>query len=332
MKVLNQHLGDDFAIYHADCVDVVRALPDSSVDFSIFSPPFASLFTYSNSDRDMGNVKSHDVFWVGFKFLVQDLIRAMKPGRCVSIHCAPLAASKQSFGYIGVIDFRSQVVRAFQDAGFIFHSEVTVWKDPVVQMQRTKALGLLWKQIKKDSAMSRQGFADYVVTFRKPGDNPKPLSHTPDEFPVNLWQELASPVWDDIKQSNTLNRKLAREEEDERHICPLQLDLIERCLFLWSIPGDIVFSPFTGIGSEGYVATAMGRKFIGAELKKSYFDLAIKNIQDAPRAGYRFPRFSERVGDWVPGKTSPEPIAEFTDDCQLDFFSSDRIDTHEVRV
>jgi hypothetical protein len=290
--------GPDFEVILGDCVDVINEIEPESLDYSIFSPPFASLYTYSNSDRDMGNSSNDASFFTHFKFMIEGLYRAMKPGRNVSVHLMNLPTSKQWHGYIGIRDFRGDVIRLFQSAGFIFHSEVGIWKDPVVAMQRTKALGLLWKQIKKDSSMSRQGIPDFVVTFRKPGENPKPVSHTPEEFPVDLWQQLASPFWNDIRQSNTLNRKLAREENDERHICPLQLDLIERCLFLWSIPGDLVFSPFTGIGSEGYVATSMGRRFIGSELKPSYFKLAVQNLKDAPRDRYKFPYFQKQVGGW----------------------------------
>jgi DNA modification methylase len=278
MKVLNQNISNDFAIYNADCVDAVSFLPDESIHYSIFSPPFASLYTYSNSDRDMGNSTSYDEFWNHFKFLIDELYRVMMSGRNVSLHVMNLPTSKQHHGYIGIVDFRGAVIKAFQEAGFIYHSEVTVWKDPVVAMQRTKALGLLWKQLKKDSAMSRQGIPDYVVTFRKPGINLKPIAHTAEEFPVKEWQQLASPCWMDIKQSNTLNRKLAREDNDERHIAPLQLDLIERCLRLWSIKDDVVLSPFMGIGSEGYVAIQMGRRFIGVELKESYYKCAVDNL------------------------------------------------------
>lgn len=281
MKVLDQHISKNFAAYNADCIEGVSFIPDNSIDFSIFSPPFASLYTYSNSDRDMGNSRSYDEFWSHFCFLIDGLYRTLKPGRNISVHVMNLPTSKQHHGYIGIRDFRGDTIRAFQKSGFIYHSEVTVWKDPVVAMQRTKALGLLWKQLKKDSAMSRQGIPDYVCTFRKPGINPKPISHTAEEFPVGEWQKLASPCWMDIKQSNTLNKKLAREENDERHIAPLQLDLIERCLRLWSIPGDVVLSPFMGIGSEGFVSLQMNRKFIGFELKKSYFDCAVKNLADA---------------------------------------------------
>jgi len=286
MKVINQKISDRYALYHADCIDIAYALPNESVHYSIFSPPFSSLFTYSNSDRDMGNSKTYEQFWGHFKFLIDELYRVVCSGRNVSVHCMNLPLSKQSDGVIGIRDFRGDIIRAFQDSGFIYHSEVTVWKDPVVAMQRTKALGLLWKTIKKDSSMSRQGIPDYVVTFRKPGTNLKPISHTAEEFPVDEWQHLASPCWMDIKQSNTLNRKLAREKEDERHIAPLQLDLIDRCLRLWSAPDDVVFSPFSGIGSEGFCSILRGRYFIGSELKRSYYDLAIKNLDDAELGKY----------------------------------------------
>lgn len=314
----------NFELHLADCVDLARELDSDSLDYSIFSPPFASLYTYSNSDRDMGNAKDDGEFYRHFQYLIAEMFRAMKPGRNVSIHVMNLPTSKQSFGYIGIRDFRGDIIRLFQEAGFIYHSEVTVWKDPVVAMQRTKALGLLWKQIKKDSAMSRQGIPDYVVTFRKPGVNPKPLAHSPEEFPVSLWQQLASPCWMDIRQSNTLNRKLAREENDERHICPLQLDLIERCMFLWSNPGDLVFSPFTGIGSEGYVALAMGRKFIGSELKRSYFEIAKQNLTHAPSDQYTFPYFQEAIGGWTPESDRPAgastvPDPDVDDACQIDW-------------
>jgi len=286
MKVLDQVISEKFAMYHGDCVDVVSGLPDESVNYSIFSPPFASLYTYSNSDRDMGNSRTYEEFWTHFRYLITELHRVLMSGRNISVHCMNLPTSKTHHGYIGINDFRGDVIREFQKAGFIYHSEVCIWKDPVVAMQRTKALGLLWKQIKKDSSMSRQGIPDYLVTFRKHGVNPKPISHTAEEFPVDEWQKLASPCWMDIKQSNTLNKKLAREDNDERHIAPLQLDLIDRGLRLWSAPGDVVLSPFGGIGSEGYVSIIRGRKFIGAELKKSYFDCAVKNLQDAESGKY----------------------------------------------
>lgn len=271
--------GNNWELHLGDCVDVLASMPDESIDFSVFSPPFASLYTYSNSDRDMGNCRSHSEFYEQFRFMVSELYRAMVPGRIVSFHCMNLPTSKTRDGYIGIQDFRGELIRIFQSAGFIYHSECVIWKDPVVAMQRTKALGLLWKQLKKDSTMSRQGIPDYLVTMRKPGENPKPVSHADDEFPVKLWQHYASPVWMDIKPNNTLNGRGARENEDERHICPLQLDLIERAIFLWSNPGDVVFSPFAGIGSEGYQALRMGRKFVGSELKGSYFRQAVENLR-----------------------------------------------------
>lgn len=281
MNVLNQVVTNDFALYHADCVDVVRSLPDASVDFSIFSPPFASLYTYSNSPRDMGNVKDDKEFYEHFKFLVGDLLRVTVPGRLLSFHCMNLPTSKSRDGFIGIRDFRGELIRIFTDAGWIFHSEVCIWKDPVIAMQRTKAIGLLHKQLKKDSALSRQGIPDYLVTVRKPGANPKPVEHTNESFPVATWQKYASPIWMDINPSDTLQYRSAREDKDERHICPLQLDVIRRALRLWSNPGDTVLSPFAGIGSEGYVALQEGRKFIGAELKASYFRQASANLASA---------------------------------------------------
>jgi len=203
------------------------------------------------------------------------------PGRLMAVHCMNLPTSKVNDGFIGIRDFRGELIRLFVEKGWIYHSEVCIWKDPVTAMQRTKALGLLHKTIKKDSSMSRQGLADYLVIMRKPGDNTKPISHTADEFPVDLWQQYASPVWFDINQSRTLNFKDARDDDDVKHICPLQLDVIERAMNLWSAPGDLVFSPFTGVGSEGYTAIKMGRKFIGSELKPSYYQQAIKNIESA---------------------------------------------------
>lgn len=276
-NVLAQHVTDRFSIYHADCVEVVRALPDNSVHFSIFSPPFASLYTYSASPRDMGNCRDDDEFFAHFRYLVPELYRVIKPGRLVSFHCMNLPTSKVRDGHIGIKDFRGQLIRAFQECGFVYHSEVVIWKDPVTAMQRTKALGLLHKQIRKDSCMSRQGIPDYLVTMRKPGDNEEPVTHG-DDLPVQLWQQYASPVWMDINPSNTLQHRSAREEKDERHICPLQLEVIERAVHLWSNPGDVVLSPFAGIGSEGHVALQMGRRFVGAELKASYYAQAVANL------------------------------------------------------
>lgn len=281
MKVLNEKIGVDYAMYHGDCVEGVAGLPDASVGFSIFSPPFASLYTYSNSDRDMGNSKKDGEFDVHFQFLVKELYRVLKPGRLVSFHCMNLPTSKAHHGYIGIRDFRGDLIRMFEAEGFIFHSEVCIWKDPVTAMQRTKALGLLHKTIRNDSSMSRQGIPDYLVTMRKPGSNPEAISHTSEDFPVDLWQQYASPVWMDINPMNTLQYREAREDDDERHICPLQLEVIERALKLWSNPGDVVLSPFGGIGSEGYVSLQMGRKFVGFELKESYWKLACRNLETA---------------------------------------------------
>jgi DNA modification methylase len=280
MNVIDQCVTDRFAAYHGDCIDVLRSLPDESVHYSVFSPPFASLYTYSASPRDMGNCAGHDDFMAHFRFLVPELLRVTKPGRNLSMHCMNLPTSKARDGYIGLTDFRGMLIRAFVECGWIYHSEVVIWKDPVTAMQRTKALGLLHKQIRKDSCMSRQSIPDYLVTFRKPGDNPEPVSHAED-LPVDMWQRYASPVWMDINPSRTLQHRSVREDEDERHICPLQLDVIERALHLWSAPDDVVLSPFMGIGSEGDCALRMGRRFVGAELKASYYAQAVANLRSA---------------------------------------------------
>jgi DNA modification methylase len=279
MKVLEQTIKEKYALYNADCVEMVKGLPDESIHYTIFSPPFASLYTYSASARDMGNCQGIADFGEHFKFLIPELFRVTKPGRLLSFHCMLLPTSKQNDGFIGIRDFRGELIRAFVGAGFIHHSEVVIWKDPVTAMQRTKALGLLHKTIRKDSSMSRQGIPDYLITMRKPGVNPEPIAHTPEEFPVSLWQNYASPVWMDINPSDTLQYRSARENEDEKHICPLQLEVIRRALKLWTNPGDTVLSPFAGIGSEGYVAIQEGRKFIGAELKASYYGQAVKNLE-----------------------------------------------------
>lgn len=281
MKVINEYVSERCAIYNGDSAEVMCRLPDNSMDYSIFSPPFEDLYTYSDSDRDLGNCRSTDEFYEQFGFIVEELFRIMKPGRLVSVHCMDLPAKKFSDGFIGLKDFPGELIRLFQDKGFYYHSRVTIWKDPVVAMQRTKALGLLHKQIKKDSTMCRQGIADYVVTMRKPGDNPDPVTHTDETFPVKKWQEYASPVWMDIRQGNTLNRTSARDDRDEKHICPLQLDVIERCIELWTKEGDTVFTPFLGIGSEAYQALRMHRNAVGIELKRSYFEQAMTNCRNA---------------------------------------------------
>lgn len=266
--------GKNWQLINGDCVEEAKKIPDESIGLSVFSPPFASLYTYSDSERDMGNNADYDGFERNFRFLVKELYRIMMPGRNVCVHCMNLPLSKQSFGEISIRDFRGDIIRWFAAEGFLFHSEVCIWKDPVVAMQRTKALGLLWKQLKKDSAMSRQGIPDYLVTFRKPGVNANPVSHTAEEFPVEQWQRWASPVWTDIDQTKTLNYMAAREDDDERHICPLQLQVIERAVVLWSNRGDTVFTPFAGIGSEIWQSVKLGRKAIGIELKRSYYDTA----------------------------------------------------------
>ncbi|MGN7470363.1 DNA-methyltransferase [Brevibacillus sp. SAFN-007a] len=314
VKAIDQVIEPEFAIYNGDCVEITRGLPDDSIHYSIFSPPFASLYTYSNSYRDMGNCRSDDEFFEHFRFLIRELYRVTIPGRLISFHCMNLPTSKAHHGYIGIRDFRGELIRAFEAEGWIFHSEVCIWKDPVVAQQRTKALGLLHKQVVKDSAMSRQGIPDYLVTMRKPGINPEPISGEFEEFigegldvsreaydrhaaevrasgrepwpfemwrSVFVWQKYASPVWMDINPNNTLQYRSARDEKDEKHICPLQLDVIARGVELWSNPGDIVFSPFAGIGSEGYQAIKMGRRFVGVELKESYFTVAVNNLRMA---------------------------------------------------
>lgn len=287
----NVRIGENYALYLGDCCELIRQLPDDTIDYSIYSPPFSSLYVYSDSERDMGNCEDDAEFFEHYSYLVAEQFRVHRPGRLCSVHCMNLPTSKQSQGYIGIRDFRGSVIRCFETHGWIFHSEVVIWKDPVVAMQRTKALGLLHKQLVKDSCMSRQGIPDYVCTFRKPGNNTSPVAGRLDRFvgdesfkstgdlSIDIWQRYASPVWSDINQSRTLNYRMARDEKDERHICPLQLDVIERCLQLWSNEGDTVLSPFAGIGSEGVMSLRLGRKFVGFELKQSYFDAACKFLE-----------------------------------------------------
>lgn len=268
-----------FDIKNMDCVEGVAGLPESSIDMAIYSPPFADLFVYSDDVRDMGNCQTMDEFLEHYSYLLKGMMKAMKPGRIVCVHCSDLPTVKFKDGFIGLRDFPGDLIRAHQDAGFIYHSRVTIWKDPVTEMQRTKALGLLYKQLQKDSTKSRNGLSDYVLVFRTPGENQVPVSQDSDVFPVQQWQEWASPVWMDINQTNTLNVRVARGDKDERHLCPLQLDLIERCILLWSNPGETILSPFTGVGSEGFVALQQGRNFVGFELKPSYFETAKRNLE-----------------------------------------------------
>lgn len=281
MNVLDQVVANRYAIWNGDSVEITENIPDNSIHYTIFSPPFLSLYTYSNSDRDMGNCRTDDEFYENFKFLASELYRITMPGRLLSFHCMDVPMMKSRDGVIGLKDFPALMLKIFQDCGFIYHSKVTIFKNPVTEMQRTKALGLLHKQIKKDSAMCRQGLPDYIVTVRKPGENPERITHTNESFPVSVWQNYASPVWMDIRQSDTLQRKSARAEKDEKHIAPLQLSVIQRCIELWTNPGDIVFDPFGGIGSTPYVALTMGRRAIASELKESYFEQMKNNVEIA---------------------------------------------------
>jgi uncharacterized Fe-S cluster protein YjdI len=302
VMVIEQDVTDEYALYRGDCVQVMAGIPSDSIHYSIFSPPFASLYTYTDAVEDMGNVQTHSEFYEGFSFAVAELARVLMPGRLVSFHCMNLPSTKERDGFIGIADFRGELIRLFQEHGFIYHSEVCIWKDPLVAMQRTKALGLLHKQIVEDSSRCRQGIPDYLVTMRKPGINPEPVNHKPAGFdrwigPVEaepkqkrtgvggtngyshtVWQRYASPVWMDIDPSDTLQRESARTEEDSRHICPLQLTVIRRGIELWTNPGDVVLSPFAGIGSEGYVALEERRRYIGVELKDSYYEQAKRNL------------------------------------------------------
>ena len=310
IRAVDQVVTPEYAIYQGDSCEIIRALPGDSIHFGIHSPPFEGLYKFSNFDRDISNNEGAQ-FWEHYAFLISELLRVTKPGRLHSVHCMQLPMSKIRHGNIGMRDFRGEIVRAYEDAGWIFHSEVCIWKDPVVAQQRTKSIRLLHKQITKDSSISGQGLADYVLTFRKPGENPEPIDGMFTEFhgtgldisrpayerhaaqtraegrtpwpydmwcSVLVWQRYASPVWMDIDQTNTLQYRSARDEKDEQHISPLQLDVIERCIDLWSNPGDVVLTPFMGIGSEVYSAVKMGRRGIGIELKPSYFRQAVKNI------------------------------------------------------
>lgn len=288
MTIVKQEQGENWTIINGDCVEGVSDLPDASIDYSIFSPPFSSLYTYSNSPRDMGNCRDDAAFFTHFGYLVEQLARVMKPGRNVSFHCMQLPTSKERDGYIGLKDFRGDLIRLFQKFGFIYASEVAIWKDPVTAMQRTKALGLLHKTVRGNASMSRQGIADYLVTMRAPGDVIDRVTHDASDYPVDKWQQIASPIWMDIDPSDTLQHRSAREHNDERHIAPLQLEVIRRGIDLWSNPGDVVLSPFTGIGSEGFVSLEMGRKFIGFELKESYFRQAVGNLKNASKQSNLF--------------------------------------------
>lgn len=297
-SVIEQESGRDWVLFNGDCVDVAASLPDNSIHYSIFSPPYLELYHYSNSDRDLSNSRNAEEFWVHFGFLIDQLFRVIKPGRVVSVDCMNVPAMKERDGYIGLKDFRGDIIRRFQASGFIFHSEHCMLKDPLIEATRTKALGLMHKQLCKDSAMCRAGLAQYLVGFRKPGENPEPIAHPSglqefagDDEPTEgvlehqRWRRYASPVWNDIRFTRTLNARDARDEDDEKHICPMALDIIERGIHLWTNPGDVVFDPFTGIGSTGHVALQKGRKFAGSELKGSYYKQAVANLRSVEPGG-----------------------------------------------
>lgn len=311
VEVADEVHGDNYTLWNGDCVQVARGLPADSVHMVIYSPPFESLYTFSDDPRDMSNCSDSATFWAHYRFLIAEYYRSLKPGRLAAIHCMNLPTSKLRDGFIGMRDFRGEIIRAHQDAGFIYHSEVMIRKDPVAAMQRSKAIGLLHKQVVKDSTISRMAIPDYVVVMRKPGDNAEPVSGPFDAYygneakpdgalksdsnfrgtswdkpgdpwySVAVWQRYAEPVWLDIAQGDVLSRKEARDEKDEAHLSPLQLTVIRRAIDLWSNPGDVIFSPFAGIGSELYVALQMGRKAIGSELKPSYFKQAVANCKAA---------------------------------------------------
>lgn len=282
----NQVIDNKFAYYNGDCVEVAKGLPDNCVDLTIYSPPFFELYVYSDDPKDMNNSANYSQFKEHYTFLVQEIKRILKPGRICAVHTMDLPIQKGKEGYIGLRYFSGDLIKIHEEAGMIYHSRTTIWKNPVVEMQRTKALGLLHRTIKKDSAMSRVGIPDYVLFFRNEGDNETPITHQdtdpkkPDYLPVDLWQKYASPVWHDIDYGRTLQYRSARDNNDEKHITPLQLDTIERIMHLYSNEGETIFSPFAGIGSEGFEAVRMKRNAILIELKDSYFDLGVQNLKD----------------------------------------------------
>jgi DNA modification methylase len=277
---MNEAHGETWVAYNGDCVSIARQMPDECIDFSVYSPPFGSLFVYSDSAADMGNSTDKE-FTAHYSFLVREKFRLTKPGRLTAVHCSDLPMTKWKDGAVGIKDFSGDIIRIHQEAGWIFHSRRTIWKCPVVEMTRTKHVGLLYKQLRKDSSKSRGGMPDYLMTFIKPGENASPIEHTTEDFPVEQWQEWASPVWMTIDQTNVLNVKAARSPKDIKHLCPLQLDVIERAVVMWSNPGDVVLSPFMGIGSEGYQAVKTKRRFVGIELKEQYWKQACENLKGA---------------------------------------------------
>ena len=274
---------DNYHLINGDCVQETKKLSDKSVDLVVFSPPFAELYVYSDKEEDMGNVSNYKQFEQHFKYLIPQIKRVLKDGRICAVHCMDLPIQKGKEGYIGLRDFSGMLIDWFTDLGFVYHARTTIWKNPVTEMQRTKALGLLHKTIKKDSSMSRVGIPDYILFFRNEGDNLVPITHQdtdekkPNYLPVDLWQKYASPVWMDIDYSRTLQYRSGRDGNDEKHICPLQLDTIERIIHLYSNEGETVLSPFGGIGSEGFTAIKMNRKSVSIELKESYFKINAEN-------------------------------------------------------
>jgi hypothetical protein len=282
IRCLNSEMGDSFYAVNGDCVDVLRQLPDECIDFSVYSPPFGNLFVYSSSAADMGNSTDAE-FAEHYAYLVAQKLRVTAPGRLTAVHCSDLPMTKLKDGAVGIKDFSGQIIKAHEAAGWILHGRRTIWKCPVTEMARTKHVGLLYKQLRSDSSKSRGGMPDYLLTFIRPGDNPRPIKHTPDDFPLDQWREWASPVWMTIDQTNVLNVQAARDPLSERHVCPLQLDVIERAITLWSNPGDVVLSPFMGIGSEGVVSLKLSRKFFGIELKELSWRQACRYLDPIDR-------------------------------------------------
>jgi len=287
LRCLKSDRGTNWQAINGDCVDVISQLPDDSIGFSVYSPPFGSLFVYSTSAADMGN-STDEEFAAHYGYLVKEKFRVTKPGRLTAVHCSDLPMTKWKDGAVGIKDFSGDIIRLHEEAGWIMHGRRTIWKCPVVEMTRTKHVGLLYKQLQKDSSKSRGGMPDYLITFIKPGENLSPISHTPEDFPLEQWQEWASPVWMSVDQTNVLNVRLARENGDERHLCPLQLDVIERALVMWSNPGDVILSPFMGVGSEGVMSLKHGRKFFGIELKESYWKQACEYLKAEEGQGNLF--------------------------------------------
>lgn len=294
VKCLDQLHKDQYSLFNGDCVEVIQAIPDDSIHMSVFSPPFADLYAYSDSPRDMGNCRDYEEFFKHFGVLVEQLYRVLVPGRLCAVHCMDIPSMKERDGVIGVKDFSGDLIRAFQSKGWIYHSRTLIWKDPLIEATRTKALGLMHKQLCKDSTKSRCGLPDYLLAFRKPGDNPLPVDHPngltqyfgsddPGGDGIkrshNIWRAYASPVWMDVRQTHTLNYREARDPEDEKHVCPLQLDTIQRAVTLWSNLGETVLTPFMGVGSEVYGAVALERRGVGIELKPSYYKQACKNLK-----------------------------------------------------